>query len=322
MRSLPIAVGAAADQKGKRPPEPRRPAIKDETTAAPGAAAGPNPQEAPQGGRTPQRRDRGRRGEQDQASAPGKAIVVVCCAESRLMLSASGSTIVTLPSSRAPIAIVPPIKAADEALDHERPADEPVGGADQPHHLDLGSPRVDRETDRVADQQQRRDHQQGRRPRASTQRIAVVAPLILLASSRESPMSRDQRADRRRLAARPGRRDRGPHAGEIGEIVGGDVERGRQRIVGARKLGDDVPPVFLLEAVAEDLQRLILGDELDLTSRAGSPGAWPGAAVDASGCVERRSPARKIRSPTWSRTSLVLPFVVCSTGISTRAGAR
>src|SRR5215211_4344796 len=48
----------------------------------------------------------------------------------------------------------------DEALDHERPADEPVGRPDEPHHLDLAAPGVDREPDRVAYQHQRGDEKQ------------------------------------------------------------------------------------------------------------------------------------------------------------------
>src|SRR6476620_5167756 len=47
-----------------------------------------------------------------------------------------------------------PQQTADEPLDHEGPADEPVGRADEPHHLALPAAGVDRETDRVRDQQQ------------------------------------------------------------------------------------------------------------------------------------------------------------------------
>ena len=45
---------------------------------------------------------------------------------------------------------------AEQALDHERAADEPVRRADELHHLDLTPPREDREPDRVRDQQRRR----------------------------------------------------------------------------------------------------------------------------------------------------------------------
>src|SRR5215212_3112769 len=46
--------------------------------------------------------------------------------------------------------------SADQPLEHERPADEPVRGSDELHHLDLTAPREDREPDRVRDQERRR----------------------------------------------------------------------------------------------------------------------------------------------------------------------
>ena len=49
-----------------------------------------------------------------------------------------------------------PADAAEQPLEHERAADEPVRRADELHHLDLASPREDREPDRVRDQQRRR----------------------------------------------------------------------------------------------------------------------------------------------------------------------
>ena len=52
-----------------------------------------------------------------------------------------------------------PAKPAEQPFDHERPADEPVRRADELHHLDLASPREDREPDRVRDQQRRGDEQ-------------------------------------------------------------------------------------------------------------------------------------------------------------------
>ena len=45
-----------------------------------------------------------------------------------------------------------PDQAADQALEHERTADEPVRGPDELHHLDLAASREDREPDRVRDQ--------------------------------------------------------------------------------------------------------------------------------------------------------------------------
>ena len=46
-----------------------------------------------------------------------------------------------------------PGESAEQALEHERPAHEPVRRADELHHLDLTPAREDRETDRVRDQQ-------------------------------------------------------------------------------------------------------------------------------------------------------------------------
>ena len=54
---------------------------------------------------------------------------------------------------------------AEQPLDHERAADEPVRRADELHHLDLAAPREDREPDRVRDQQRRGDEQDRRRDR-------------------------------------------------------------------------------------------------------------------------------------------------------------
>ena len=57
----------------------------------------------------------------------------------------------------AATASTPPSSADDHALDHERPADEPVGRADELHDLDLAAAGVEREPDRVGDQQHRGD---------------------------------------------------------------------------------------------------------------------------------------------------------------------
>src|SRR4029450_13768311 len=48
---------------------------------------------------------------------------------------------------------------ADQPLEHERPATEPVRGADELHHLDLTTSGEDRESDRVRDQDRRRSEQ-------------------------------------------------------------------------------------------------------------------------------------------------------------------
>src|SRR5690348_4972223 len=52
-----------------------------------------------------------------------------------------------------------PAEPAQQALDHEGPAHEPVRRADELHHLDLPAPREDREPDRVRDEQRRGDEQ-------------------------------------------------------------------------------------------------------------------------------------------------------------------
>ena len=52
-------------------------------------------------------------------------------------------------------------EALQQALEHERDADEPVGRADELHHLDLASSGEHRRADRVPDQQHRGE-QQGR----------------------------------------------------------------------------------------------------------------------------------------------------------------
>ncbi len=55
--------------------------------------------------------------------------------------------------------------AAEQPLDHERAAHEPVRRADELHHLDLTPPREDREPDRVRDQE-RRGRRAARAPRS------------------------------------------------------------------------------------------------------------------------------------------------------------
>ena len=56
---------------------------------------------------------------------------------------------------------------ADQPLEHERSAHEPVRRADELHHLDLAPTREDRKPDRVRDQQ-RSKRRAGRSPRAGT----------------------------------------------------------------------------------------------------------------------------------------------------------
>ena len=53
-------------------------------------------------------------------------------------------------------------QALDQTLEHERDADEPVGRADELHHLDLASSGEHRRADRVPDQQHGREHERDR----------------------------------------------------------------------------------------------------------------------------------------------------------------
>ena len=81
-------------------------------------------------------------------------------------------------------------KAADQPLEHERAADEPVRRADELHHLDLTPPGEDREPDRVRDQERRRGRagapRSGRRsrsPRAICRiRFEVCFPYLTLST--------------------------------------------------------------------------------------------------------------------------------------------
>ena len=111
------------------------------------------------GDATAERRDRHRDPEQEQGKRDES---MVCCFESSQIEVRERIDDRDLAHEQDPRATSPPDEAADEALDHERPADEPVGGADELHHLDLAAAGVDREADRVADQQQRGDQQQRR----------------------------------------------------------------------------------------------------------------------------------------------------------------
>ena len=67
-------------------------------------------------------------------------------------------------------------QADQRALEHERPADERVGRADEPHDLDLLGPRDDGETDRVDDDEQHdraRRRRPSRRPAVRTKSVTV-----------------------------------------------------------------------------------------------------------------------------------------------------
>ena len=100
----------------------------------------------------------------------------------------AGSAI-SLPSRSSKTAASEPDEAAEQALEHERAAHEPVRRADELHHLDLAAAGEDREPDRVRDQEHRRDQQHDHRdeeddpdPRADLEDalrglLAVLHPL-------------------------------------------------------------------------------------------------------------------------------------------------
>src|SRR5215211_7099264 len=146
-------------------------------------------------------------------------------------------------------------QADQDTLDHERPADEPVGRAHQAHDLHLTAARVDRQPNRVRDQEERCDEQQGSDhdeddldgPRDVAYLARVLAVVHVL----------DQRADRLGLA-------RGSGGLEVVldrlEVVGGvqpDLTGGGKGV--AVELVEAVLAI-VVEVTAKPLQALLLGD--------------------------------------------------------------
>ena len=120
-------------------------------------------------------------------------------------------------------------EAADQPLDHERAAHEPVGRADELHHLDLTSAREDREPDRVRDQQRRCDPEQDRADQEDgvdhVRKPEHEAP---------QPLAVGDLLDARQVRALKARRD-------LAEVLGlrrRDVELIRERI--PRQLADEL----------------------------------------------------------------------------------
>ena len=116
-------------------------------------------------------------------------------------------------------------EADDHALDHERPADEPVGGADQLHHLDLAAAGEHRQPDRVGDQRDRGEHEQRRpcprrAPSRGRRRQDLVRVLLAVAHL----------VDGRRAAGSPPASSLGDDRLQLVGVVGRDAERGRQRV--------------------------------------------------------------------------------------------
>ena len=86
--------------------------------------------------------------------------LIVCGAAIKAKRSDHGSTIVTFAIQSRSDGDGGAEEADDQALDHERPADEPVGRADEAHDLDLAAAGEDREPDRVGHEQDRGEHEQ------------------------------------------------------------------------------------------------------------------------------------------------------------------
>ena len=100
--------------------------------------------------------------DQDQRDS-GKASA--CTSESPERCGRIDGSASALPITRKSTARIEPASPQKQPLEHERSAHEPVRRADELHHLDLTSPREDRQPDRVRDQQDRRDQQDGGRER-------------------------------------------------------------------------------------------------------------------------------------------------------------
>ena len=92
--------------------------------------------------------------------------------------------------------------ADDHALDHERPADEPVGRADELHHLDLAPAREERQPDRVGDQQRSRRSPAAPASSAIVSFTTRVTERILFVSSSRLRHLVDRRVDGRALRRR------------------------------------------------------------------------------------------------------------------------
>src|ERR1700729_3855651 len=136
------------------------PATRKATRATPRARAPralprpSDPQEATQRDPRPDRRDEDRGTEENRHQRrEGEGAVVL--RDDQRVVAAEGVDDRDLADPQDDYGDQPSQEADHDPLDQERPADEPTGGADQPHHLDLAAAGEDRKADRVADQHQR-----------------------------------------------------------------------------------------------------------------------------------------------------------------------
>src|SRR5690349_11064583 len=153
-------------------------------------------------------------------------------------------------------------EAAEQALDHERPAHEPVRRPDELHHLDLPASREDREANRVRDEQRRGDeqHDEGDQhhdpevagDREHTVRDAAAALPRAAAGGLRARRRWTDALDPLQVRVAELLRDRVDLLG----LVRVDLEGVRERVVGQAVDHRRVLLAFLRE-------RLLLGDELD-----------------------------------------------------------
>ena len=139
--------------------------------------------------------------------------------------------------------------AAEQALEHERAAHEPVRRADELHHLDLASSREDREPDRVRDQQ--------RSTRRRARRVAIVKTTSITCATCEDAV-RDLLAvvhpvDDRRLARQD---DRVVERSTFSALSGVTLERVGQRVDG--RSCDEVRVRFFICASASAFEMKVI----------------------------------------------------------------
>ena len=215
--------------------------------------------------------------------------------------STSGSTSATLPTPSSSTASNAAERAEDDALDHERPADEPVGRADELHDLDLAAAREQRQADRVGDQQDRGDHEQQRQQRpivSFTTRVAVedlLRVVLAVLDRRRSPSIGGRAPRRRRAVGASAEASFSASSGSSGVTrnVSGSGLRAEQ-LVGLGVL-------LALLCVG-----LLLGDELDLLDAVGRRSAASADALDVRlRRVRLRGRRRRARgrAPRWRRRS-------------------
>ena len=166
-------------------------------------------------------------------------------------------------------AMAAPRNPTNAPFEHERPADEGVGRADEAHDLDLLGPRDDREADRVDDDEQRDDADHEEQDGARGPQDVGDGQDAL-----DQVLDVDDVADLRLIAQGVGH-DR--HAGRVRQL---DLQAGVQRV--AVQVAGQVLATLGLHRFAEVHERLFAADvgdgfHLGQPSRGGSASRaiWP-----------------------------------------------